>query len=75
MVVGLGGNNGTTMVAGIIANRECVLTLFDADAADRVFRKIGWNTKEGPREPNYYGSMTQCSTVRLSGLLAWWITD
>ena len=25
MVVGLGGNNGTTMVAGIIANREYVL--------------------------------------------------
>jgi hypothetical protein len=24
MLVGLGGNNGTTMVAGTIANRECV---------------------------------------------------
>lgn len=29
MLVGLGGNNGTTMVAGIIANREYALTRFD----------------------------------------------
>jgi len=49
MVVGLGGNNGTTMVGGIIANRE----------------GLTWRTKEGVRHANYYGSMTQCSTVRL----------
>ena len=50
LVVGLGGNNGTTMTAGIIANRE----------------GICWRTKEGVKTPNYFGSMVQCSTVRLA---------
>ena len=49
MLVGLGGNNGTTVVGGITANRE----------------GITWMTKEGPREPNYWGSLTQASTVRM----------
>eukprot|EP00002_Diphylleia_rotans_P013320 TRINITY_DN25_c0_g1_i1.p1 TRINITY_DN25_c0_g1~~TRINITY_DN25_c0_g1_i1.p1 ORF type:complete len:509 (-),score=107.53 TRINITY_DN25_c0_g1_i1:513-2039(-) len=50
MMVGLGGNNGTTLTAGVIANRE----------------GICWRTKEGVREPNYFGSLTQASTVRLA---------
>eukprot|EP00004_Rigifila_ramosa_P027785 TRINITY_DN916_c0_g1_i1.p1 TRINITY_DN916_c0_g1~~TRINITY_DN916_c0_g1_i1.p1 ORF type:complete len:507 (+),score=128.17 TRINITY_DN916_c0_g1_i1:1746-3266(+) len=50
MIVGLGGNNGTTFVAGIIANRE----------------GISWKTTKGVRTPNYYGSITQSSTVRLA---------
>lgn len=29
MVVGLGGNNGTTMVAGVVANREYVFAVFE----------------------------------------------
>jgi len=49
MIVGLGGNNGSTVTAGIIANRE----------------GIAWRTKEGVQTPNYYGSLTQCTTVRL----------
>jgi len=49
MVVGLGGNNGTTVVAGAIANRE----------------KLTWNTKEGVQHANYYGSMLMASTVRV----------
>lgn len=49
MIVGLGGNNGSTVAAGILANS----------------RGITWETKEGVQKPNYYGSITQASTVRL----------
>ncbi|ORX62269.1 Myo-inositol-1-phosphate synthase [Hesseltinella vesiculosa] len=51
MMVGLGGNNGTTLTASIYANKN----------------KITWNTKRGVQEPNYWGSVTQASTVRLGG--------
>jgi myo-inositol-1-phosphate synthase len=49
MLVGLGGNNGCTCVAGAIAN------------------KLGmtWNTKEGPKKANYWGSLIMASTVKL----------
>jgi myo-inositol-1-phosphate synthase len=49
MLVGWGGNNGTTVTAGIIANR----------------RNLVWDTKEGPREANYYGSLVMASTLKL----------
>jgi myo-inositol-1-phosphate synthase len=49
MMVGLGGNNGTTVTAGIMANRQ----------------GLAWETKEGPRAANYYGSVTMSSTVKL----------
>merc|ERR1711963_82371 len=49
MLIGLGGNNGSTVVGGLIANRE----------------GISWETKEGPQTPNYFGSITQSSTVRI----------
>jgi myo-inositol-1-phosphate synthase len=49
MIVGLGGNNGSTVVAGTIANRE----------------GITWRTKSGVQKPNYFGSITQASTVYL----------
>lgn len=49
MIVGLGGNNGSTVMAGILSNKH----------------GITWNTKEGVQNPNYYGSLTQASTVRL----------
>jgi myo-inositol-1-phosphate synthase len=49
MIVGLGGNNGTTVMAGIIANRE----------------GITWRTNKGVQTPNYWGSVTQASTLRL----------
>jgi len=50
MIVGLGGNNGSTVVAGCIANRE----------------GITWRTKEGVQTPNYFGSVTQASTVHVA---------
>lgn len=49
MLVGWGGNNGSTLTATIAANRD----------------NITWNTKEGPRVPNYYGSMIRASTLRI----------
>ena len=49
MLIGLGGNNGSTLVASILANRH-----------DMEFQ-----TKEGLKKPNYFGSMTQCSTLKL----------
>lgn len=49
MLVGFGGNNGTTFLASILANRE----------------KLKFNTKEGLLQANYYGSVTQSSTLKL----------
>lgn len=49
MMVGWGGNNGSTVTAGILANRN----------------KLVWETKEGPRAANYYGSVTMSSTTKL----------
>lgn len=49
MLVGLGGNNGTTVVGSILANKK----------------GITWRNKEGVQTPNYFGSVTQASTVRL----------
>lgn len=49
MVVGLGGNNGTTLVALTLANKH----------------GITYETKEGVVKPNYYGLVTQSSTVQV----------
>mmetsp|Transcript_8390 Transcript_8390/g.12404 ORF Transcript_8390/g.12404 Transcript_8390/m.12404 type:complete len:511 (+) Transcript_8390:42-1574(+) len=49
MLVGLGGNNGTTVTASILANKH----------------NIEWETKEGKQQPNYWGSITQASTTLL----------
>jgi myo-inositol-1-phosphate synthase len=49
LLVGWGGNNGTTLTAGILANKL----------------KLQWHTKEGVRNPDYYGSITQSSTVQI----------
>jgi len=49
MIVGWGGNNGTTVTAGILANKL----------------NIKWRTKSGEQTPDYFGSLTQASTVRL----------
>ena len=49
LLVGWGGNNGTTVTAGILANRK----------------QLKWRTKEAEQSANYFGSMTMSSTVRL----------
>ena len=51
MLVGWGGNNGCTTTAAILANKM----------------GLSWNTKEGVKRANYFGSLTQASTVRLGG--------
>lgn len=49
MLVGLGGNNGSTLVAGILANKH----------------KLSWESKRGTRTANFYGSFTQCATCHV----------
>ena len=49
MLVGWGGNNGSTLTAAILANKQ----------------GISWMTKDGPKRSNYFGSITQSSTVFL----------
>jgi myo-inositol-1-phosphate synthase len=49
MIVGIGGNNGTTLVAGCLANRE----------------GLSWRTKKGIVKAKYIGSYTQAATIHL----------
>ena len=49
MLVGLGGNNGSTLVAGILANKK----------------KLTWETKNGVANSNFFGSFTQSATVHV----------
>ncbi|KAH7702754.1 Protein INOS-1 [Aphelenchoides avenae] len=49
LLVGLGGNNGTTVVGSTIANRE----------------KMTWRTRDGEKKANYFGSITQSTTVHI----------
>lgn len=49
MLVGWGGNNGSTLTAGILANKL----------------GTSWHTKEGIHSADYLGSLTQASTVPL----------
>jgi len=49
MLVGWGGNNGSTVTAAVLANKL----------------GLSWQTKEGTQSANYYGSVTQASTVLL----------
>ncbi|CAD6192573.1 unnamed protein product [Caenorhabditis auriculariae] len=49
LLVGLGGNNGSTAVGSIYANQH----------------NMNWRTKEGALKANYFGSVTQSATVHL----------
>lgn len=49
LLVGLGGNNGSTLVAGILANKH----------------KLAWETKNGTINANFYGSFTQSATCHV----------
>ncbi|KAJ3324196.1 Myo-inositol-1-phosphate synthase, partial [Gonapodya sp. JEL0774] len=49
MMVGWGGNNGSTVTAAIIANRA----------------KLSFRTKQGIQPSTYFGSITQASTLKL----------
>lgn len=49
MLVGLGGNNGSTFTAGVLANRK----------------NLSWETKQGEQKANFYGSFTQSATTHV----------
>ena len=49
MMIGWGGNNGTTVTSGVLANKH----------------KLTWETKRGDQTANYHGSLTQCATTYL----------
>ncbi|XP_012273112.1 inositol-3-phosphate synthase 1-A [Orussus abietinus] len=49
MLVGWGGNNGSTITAALLANKL----------------GLSWETKNGLKKANWFGSLTQASTVRL----------
>ncbi|XP_033118556.1 inositol-3-phosphate synthase 1-A-like [Anneissia japonica] len=49
MLVGWGGNNGSTVTASIIANKH----------------NMCWHTKEGVRHADFLGSITQASTLSI----------
>ena len=49
MLVGLGGNNGSTFTAGVLANRK----------------NLTWETKNGEVSANFYGSFTQSATTHV----------
>lgn len=49
MLVGWGGNNGTTVTAAVLANKL----------------GLSWPTRNGTQEANYYGSLMMSSTVSL----------
>lgn len=47
LLVGLGGNNGTTLTASLLAHQK----------------NISWETRRGRQEPNFYGSLILASSV------------
>ena len=49
LLVGIGGNNGATVVGGVMANKH----------------GICWNNKHGKQSPNYFGSLSQATTTFL----------
>lgn len=49
MIVGFGGNNGSTLTAAIMAHQK----------------DLKWDTKNGEKKPNFYGSFTQSATCRV----------
>jgi myo-inositol-1-phosphate synthase len=49
LLVGWGGNNGTTLTAGLIANKN----------------NITWRTRRGVQTPNYFGSLLLAATMNM----------
>ena len=49
MMVGWGGNNGSTLTASLIANKK----------------GLKWNTRTGVQSANYFGSVMMSSTTRI----------
>ena len=49
MLVGWGGNNGSTLTASLLAHRA----------------QLSWHTREGLRNPTWFGSLCMASTIHL----------
>lgn len=49
MLVGLGGNNGTTLTGGLLANKK----------------SLKWRTRQGVQSANFYGSFTQSVVTKV----------
>ena len=49
MLVGWGGNNGSTVTATLLANRH----------------QLHWETREGKQQANYIGSLAMSATLKL----------
>jgi myo-inositol-1-phosphate synthase len=49
MLVGWGGNNGVTLTAGLLANKQ----------------NLTWKTRTGEKSANFYGSLTQSVTTKI----------
>jgi myo-inositol-1-phosphate synthase len=49
MMVGWGGNNGSTLTAALIANKK----------------GLKWNTRTGVQSANFFGSLMLSSTTRI----------
>lgn len=49
MLIGWGGNNGSTITASLIANRK----------------GLSWNTRQGSQSANYFGSLLLASTTKI----------
>ena len=49
MLVGMGGNNGSTLIAGLLAHSK----------------KLTWNNKSGLQKVNFYGSISQFGSVHI----------
>ena len=49
LFVGWGGNNGTTLTSGILANKK----------------NLTFKTKQGEKKSNYFGSLTQSVTTKI----------
>jgi myo-inositol-1-phosphate synthase len=59
MLVGYGGNNGTTFNAALISNKlHAKFLKGEPDGVD-----FSWRTREATKTPNFYGSMTQSATI------------
>ena len=49
MFVGWGGNNGSTLTTGLLANKQ----------------NVTWKTRRGKQTPNFFGSLTQAAVVKV----------
>uniref|UniRef100_A0A0M3HSW5 Inositol-3-phosphate synthase n=1 Tax=Ascaris lumbricoides TaxID=6252 RepID=A0A0M3HSW5_ASCLU len=49
MLVGFGGNNASTLLGSILANKH----------------NLTWTTRQGEQKANYYGSITQSTTIHI----------